>query len=242
MLIGITSDSETVTDTRGCPAPRYFSPAPYAEAVARAGGVPVLLPHVDPQHAMEVLAPLHGLVIAGGSLDVPPAYYNETPRPGLGRTCEERSSFERALYWAALARDLPILGVCGGMQLINVLHGGSLYQDLAERPGTLNHVQPYDRRQPHHVVSVLPESRLARVCDSTQLEVNSTHHQVLNRLGTGVIAVGHSLEGVVEAIEVLDRRFVLGVQWHPEALEGTAHLAIYESLVEAARNRTAART
>ena len=232
--IGITCDFETILDRRGDPLPRYLAPASYVEAVVNAGGLPVLVPHVTPERAEAYLDLLDGIVIAGGAFDVPPAYYGQEPRAGLGRLVEARSAFERQLITHALGRDVPLLGVCGGMQLLNVTLGGTLHQDLAERPGTGVHMQLHDRRQPSHGVTVSPGSLLARLTGLGSLAVNSTHHQVVAALGTRLIASAVADDGVIEAIESPHHRHVLGVQWHPEALAGGEHAALYRWLVDRA--------
>ena len=237
--IGITCDFETVTDRRGAPSPRFIVPSAYVTAVARAGGDPILLPHVDPERAAAYLELLDGLVVAGGDFDIPPHYYGEEPRPGLGKLLEERSAFEHRLLTLALQRDLPVLGVCGGMQLLNVVLGGTLHQDLSERPGTAVHVQPHDKRQPAHAVKVTSGSLLARVTGATTLAVNSTHHQIVNALGPGLTACGIADDGVVEAIEAPRHRYALGVQWHPEVLAAPEHGAVYAGLIEACRTASA---
>ena len=233
--IGITCDFETVTDRRGAPSPRFVAPAAYVAAVTKAGGDPILLPHVDPERAHAYLAILDGLVIAGGDFDIPPRYYGEEARLGLGKLLEERSAFEHRLLDLALQRDLPVLGVCGGMQLLNVVLGGTLHQDLTERPGTTVHVQPHDKRTPSHDVKVMAGSLLGRVTGAASIAVNSTHHQIINTVGKTLTASGIATDGVIEAIEGPQYRYALGVQWHPEVLSAPEHAAIYRGLVEACR-------
>ncbi len=235
VLIGLTCDHETITDSRGAPAPRYLAPEPYVRAVARAGAVPVLLPHAELDDLEELLGPLGALVVTGGDFDLPPSYYGEAQRPCTRRLLEARSNFERALCRAALHAGKPLLGVCGGMQLLNVVLGGTLFQDRSERPGTLDHEQPHDRREPHHEVEIARDSRLRRICGAHTLAVNSTHHQMVRDLGAGVIASAVAPDGVIEAIEVSGRPLTLGVQWHPELLDAPEHQAIYTALVRAAR-------
>ncbi len=233
--IGITCDFETITDRRGAPSPRFVVPAAYVSAVTRAGGDPLLLPHVAAERAAAYLELLDGLVVAGGDFDVPPAYYGQEPRPVLGKLLEERSSFERAILTLALERDLPVLGVCGGMQLLNVVLGGTLHQDLSERPGTGVHVQPHDKRQPAHAITVTAGSLLAKLTGASSIAVNSTHHQVVDAVGGVLRASGIAEDGVVEAIESTKHRYALGVQWHPEVLSSPEHAALYQGLVEASR-------
>lgn len=235
--IGITCDFETITDRRGAPSPRFIVPAAYVSAVVKAGGDPLLLPHVAPDRAAAYLELLDGLVVAGGDFDVPPAYYGQDARPVLGKLLEERSAFERAILTLALERDLPVLGVCGGMQLLNVVLGGTLHQDLTERPGTGVHVQPHDKRQPAHPINVTAGSMLAQLTGSTSFGVNSTHHQIVNTVGSVLRASGIAEDGVVEAIESTRHRWAIGVQWHPEVLSAPEHAALYTGLVEASTAR-----
>jgi putative glutamine amidotransferase len=233
--IGITCDFETITDRRGAPSPRFLVPAAYVTAVAKAGGDPILLPHVGADRAEAYVDLLDGVVIAGGDFDIPPAYYGEEARPKLGKLLEERSDFERAVLTLALQHDLPVLGVCGGMQLLNVVMGGTLYQDLSERDGTGVHVQPHDKREPAHPVVVEAGSLLAKLTGKNAITANSTHHQIVNRIGKGLVASGIADDGVVEAIESSTYRYALGVQWHPEVLAAPEHAALYRGLIDAAR-------
>ncbi len=231
-LIGITCDAETIIDRRGVPSPRYVSPQVYVEAVRAAGADPVLLPYLDLSRVEPLLARLDGIVISGGDFDVPPEYYGEPMRAARGVNLA-RSGFEKALCTAALAQDKPLLGICGGMQMLNVVAGGSLFQDLHERPGTAAHEQPHDKRQPQHSVEIVPGSRLAAIFARRSLEVNSTHHQILKDLGRGVVATARAPDGVIEAIELPGQRFALGVQWHPEAMADDVQWAVYQALVAA---------
>ncbi len=232
--IGISCDFETVTDRRGAPSPRYLLQEAYVTAVEQAGGEPWLLPHLPPERAASVLEVVDGLVLSGGDFDVPPSFYGEEPRHVHG-VREPRSAFERALVVAARDGDVPLLGVCGGMQILTVALGGTRYQDLCEVPGSLQHQQPHDKRRPHHAVSVKPGTLLARLVGGEEIDVNSTHHQVARTLGRGVLASAVAPDGCIEAVEAQGPRFMLGVQWQPEALQHVAaHAAIYRGLVRAA--------
>ena len=240
MLIGITCNLETVTDRRGATVTRLFVPRDYSDAILAAGGCPVLLSVVPRDWVSRVVQRLDGVVISGGAFDVPPAYYGEAPHPRLGPLCEERSAFEREVCLEAMAQHRPLLGICGGMQLLNVVLGGSLFQDLGERDGTQEHQQPQQKRIPQHSVTLAPESRLATVCGAARVEVNSTHHQAVKRLGQGLLVSAQAPDGVIEGVEGADGSFVLGVQWHPEAMpERPEQAAIYAALVQAARDRCA---
>jgi putative glutamine amidotransferase len=209
----------------------------YVDAVLAAGGLPVLLPH-DRATAGAYLALLDGLVVTGGAFDVPPELYGEQPRPRCGPTKPERTAFEKDLLDAALANRLPVLGVCGGMQLMNVARGGTLHQDLGEDLGLAAHEQPPPKDVPSHDVDVAAGTQLAALVGAGRLAVNSTHHQAVRDPGTGVLVSARAPDGVIEAIEVPDHPFALGVQWHPEAVVAheARHGALYRGLVEAARD------
>jgi putative glutamine amidotransferase len=209
----------------------------YVDAVLLAGGLPVLLPH-DRGAAGAYLALLDGLVVTGGAFDVPPESYGELPRPGCGPTKPARTAFEREMLEAALAQRMPVLGVCGGMQLLNVVRGGTLHQDLPAELGVRGHEQPPPKDVPSHDVEVAPGTVLAALVGAGRLRVNSTHHQAVRAPGGGVLVSARAPDGVIEAIEVPDQPFALGVQWHPEAVAAhePRHAAIYRGLVAAARD------
>jgi len=217
---------------------RYELPRAYADAILAAGGLPIFLPHAQ-EVAGAYLSMLDGLVVSGGNFDVPPDLYGERASPRLGETRPERTAFEKDLLEAALAARLPVLGVCGGMQLLNVVRGGTLFQDLPEETGLVGHEQPPPKDVPSHEVQVTPGTVLASVVGPAPLSVNSTHHQAVKEPGAGVLVSGRAPDGVVEAIELPDLRFALGVQWHPEATsrKDPRQAAIYAALVAAAQDR-----
>lgn len=193
--------------------------------------------------ALAALAPAAGLLVTGGDFDVPPARYGQLPHPALGTTLPPRTDFEWALLRAAEVLGMPVLGICGGLQLLVVSRGGSLHQDLALRPGTQAHVQPHDRAQGHHPVQLAPGSLLARALGNVEsCDVNSTHHQVVDRLGSGLCVVATAPDGVVEAVEgPAGGPFLLAVQWHPEAMAAPAQAGIYRAFAGACRAYAAAR-
>jgi putative glutamine amidotransferase len=228
--IGLTLDGD---EGRG----RYELRASYVEAVLAAGGLPILLPHA-PEAAAAYLALLDGLVVTGGAFDVPPELYGEARRKECGPTKPARTAFEKDLLEAALAARLPVLGVCGGMQLLNVVRGGTLHQDLVADLGLAGHEQPAPKDVPSHRAVVAPGTQLAALVGAGPIEVNSTHHQAVKDPGSGVLVSARAPDGVVEAIELPDLPFALGVQWHPEATvrHDPRHAAVYRGLVVAARD------
>jgi putative glutamine amidotransferase len=219
-------------------ASRYEQPRAYADGVARAGGLPLPIPCGDPSLAGEYLAACDGLLVAGGDFDIPPERYGEARRPACGPSRPARTAFEEAMLEGALAAGMPVLGVCGGMQLLAVIRGGTLHQHLPDDLG-VSHEQPPPKDLPSHVVEVGPGSVLERLVGPEPLPVNSTHHQAVSRPGNGVAVSGWAPDGVVEAIEIEGARFVLGVQWHPEALASRdpRQAAILRGLVQAAGER-----
>ena len=190
----------------------------YPQSLERAGAMPVILPPLLPEVIDLLVARLDGLLLTGGP-DLHPGTYGKTPHPALGPTEREIDVFELAVIRAAERRGLPILAICRGMQALNVARGGTLVQDLpSERPGGLPHRQEEAGRVPTHSVSLAEGSRIARIAGTTELEVNSFHHQAIDRLGAGLRPVGWAPDGVIEAVEDATARFVVGVQWHAESL------------------------
>ncbi len=185
----------------------------YPEAVKMAGGFPVLLPIARrPDVIRRYLEEVDGLIIVGGD-DVDPRLYGERPRRGTGMVFRPRLRFECDLYRGARSRQLPILGVCYGMQLLNVLEGGSLYQDIRRDAGARRNHR--NRRQPLTRIRIDRDSRLARVLGTQGATVHCEHHQAVRDVAPGFRPVAFSTEGIVEAIEGRSRE-ILAVQWHPE--------------------------
>ena len=238
--IGLTPDVEDAGG--GDVPPRYVLKSPYADAVLRAGGLPMVLPLAsDPAMIDAFLDRISGLVVTGGAFDVPPEAYGEAAREGLGTLKPARTHFETLLLQAALRRSMPVLGVCGGMQLLNVVLGGTLFQDIQrDLPDARNHEQAHDRGHPSHPVEIRDGTVLAELVGRGQLMVNSTHHQAVSRLGEGLVASAVAPDGVVEAIESSDGAgaFAVGVQWHPELLLQSMplQLGVYRGLVTRARD------
>jgi putative glutamine amidotransferase len=235
--IGLTPD---FTDSRpDSPLAYYELKVAYADAVLRAGGLPLVMPYSDEPGSVEsYLDRLSGLIVTGGAFDVPPEAYGEAPREGLGPLKPGRTAFETALLRAALQRNLPVLGICGGMQLLNVVLGGTLYQDISrELPHTTQHEQKHDRSNPQHPVDVKDGTLLGEAMGRGAVMVNSTHHQAVNKVGEGLVVSAAASDGVVEGIESTQHAFVVGVQWHPELLTQSipAHGGLYRTFIQKAR-------
>ena len=231
-VIGVTLDSEPAGGY--AKLPWYALRQNYCDVVAAAGGVPVALPH-EPELVEHYLGLIDGLVVTGGAFDIDPALYGAGERHRTVTLKERRTSFEWAITRGAVERDLPVLGICGGQQLLNVVLGGTLIQHIPDAvPGALAHEQPNPRTEPGHDVAVLPGSLLHRVTGAALLPVNSAHHQAAERVGEGIVVSATAPDGVIEAIEDPRRRFCLGVQWHPEYGISPGDTALVEAFVEAA--------
>lgn len=214
-------------------------PTTYTQAVERAGGAPILIPlYLSEETLYAIYSRLDGLLLAGG-VDVHPREFGEPVLPECGEIDEARDAVELRLTRWALAEGQPILGICRGIQLLNVAAGGSLYQDIATQVGTpQNHKHrpgdPYDLRV--HAVEIQPDSRVAQILGTTRLEVNSLHHQALKRIAPGLRVSARAPDGIVEAVEAEDGRFILGVQFHPELLEDDERMArLFQAFVASAR-------
>jgi putative glutamine amidotransferase len=231
-LIGITLDSEPAGGWSKLPW--YALRQNYCEAVAKAGGLPVPLPH-EPELAEQYLQKLSGLVITGGAFDVDPALFGANSRHETVRTKDRRTAFEYAIVKGAYQRDLPMLGICGGQQLMNVVLGGTLIQHIPDEvPGALAHEQPNPRTEPGHNVKVVSGTLLHRVTQMLELPVNSAHHQAVKSVGPGIIVNATAPDGVIEGIEDPRKRFVLGVEWHPEYSISPGDDRIFDAFIRAA--------
>lgn len=201
---------------------RVRANAAYTDAVDAAGLRPYILPVIDPAKADSLLDGMDGLLLTGGE-DVDPQRYDAFPHPRLGDVHPERDALELALVLAAQARRIPTLAICRGIQVVNVALGGTLVQDIPSQwPGALPHDGEWPRSKRVHDVRVAPGSGLARALGVEQLTVNSFHHQAVARLATGLSAVAHAPDGIIEGIEWQDDNWwMVGVQWHPEELTHT---------------------
>jgi putative glutamine amidotransferase len=209
--------------------------ADYVESVREAGGEPVELDWntLSPSEALDAL---DGLVLTGGP-DVDPARYGEAAHPNVKPAEPARDAFELELAARAVERDLPTLAICRGMQVLNVAAGGTLMQDI---PSALPSAAPHAVNDPKnaiaHPVKIAPGSRVAELLGLTQVDVNSRHHQAVNRPAPGLVVTATAPDGIVEAVEKPDARFCVAVEWHPENFVATGEfLPLFRGLVEEAR-------
>ena len=221
-VIGITADlSPAQRNSNGVRREAsHFLPHRYCRAVENAGGVALIVPAMNSNAAVRRLFDLvDGLLISGGDFDIDPSYYGEKPIAGLGVIKQERTEFELDLAMAALKRDLPVLGLCGGEQAINVVLGGTLYQDIpSQLPQAGNHQQSHKKEIGGHRITVHERTRLREILRRRRVEVNTTHHQAVKQIGKGLIVNATAEDGLIEGIESERHSFVIGVQWHPEVL------------------------
>jgi putative glutamine amidotransferase len=235
-VIGVTLDSEPPGGYSKYPW--YALRRNYLDAIAAAGGLPLALPHI-PDLAEAYLDRIDALVVTGGAFDVDPALYGVADRHPTVTCKQGRTAAELALINAALVRDLPFLGICGGQQLLAVALGGTLIQHIpAENAETatlerLAHEQPNPRHEPGHDVAVVAGTLLHRIVGSATMRVNSSHHQAVRDPGPYAMVDAVAPDGVIEGIEDRRFRFCLGVQWHPEFHIDPGDRRIFDALIAA---------
>ncbi len=231
-VIGLTLDRE---------GPGGYSKLPwyalrenYVRVLVERGALPLLLPD-EPDLAEAYLERIDGLVVTGGDFDIDPTHFGVKERHASVTTKDRRTAFELAITRAAHRRNLPILGICGGQQLLNVALGGTLVQHIPDEvKNALAHEQPNPRNEPGHAVAVAEGSLLHRITGARTLAVNSAHHQAVKTVAGAVVVDAVAPDGVIEGIEDPSRRFCLGVQWHPEYLVSEGDAKIFAAFVAAA--------
>lgn len=240
-IIGITANS-TYIDNRSYPELHKINASPrnISKAVTQAGGLPIIIPVNEPAIAEKYAKVIDGLILSGGE-DVTPELYGEVARNTIKVTYPKRDEAEVALTKKVIQNGKPILGICRGLQLLNVIFGGTLYQDLSENENLfIKHIQDTPSNHPIHTVVMEPDSYMATFLEK-EIFVNSYHHQAIRDLGEGLRISGTSDDGTIEAIESLDEKTnVVAIQWHPENLyyKHKDHMGLFENLVERARMNT----
>jgi putative glutamine amidotransferase len=220
-LIGVTPDFNAGDRKEwGGREPAYFLRARYIRAIEELGGIPIVLPLVADRGARRRLVNhIDGLLLTGSGPDLAPELYGERQQYKFRVMSQRRATFELAMAQLARAADLPLLGICGGMQSLNVAFGGSLYQDIgSQRSRPLQHRQAAPATELTHPVEIATKSLLHRIVRTKTMRVNSSHHQSVKEVAPSLQASAVAPDGIIEAIESPTQRFLLGIQWHPEFL------------------------
>jgi putative glutamine amidotransferase len=232
--IGVTLDAEPPADTPDGYSryPWYALRQNYSGAIEAAGGVPLALPHNG--LAEQYLDIIDALVITGGGFDVDPSMYGETSMHDSVTLKPARTIAEMALLQGALKRNIPVLGICGGEQLLAVVLGGTLIQHIPDSiENCLNHRQHNPRHEPGHEVSIVPGTMLHRIVGVSSMAVNTSHHQAVRSPGPHAVVNATTSDGVIEGIEDARYKFCLGVQWHPEFHISPGDRAIFDAMIAA---------
>jgi len=238
-LIGIVPDFREGCSTGYSKGNYYALRTNYVEMVNHAGGAAVLLTY-DYDLIDSYLESLDGIVIVGGYFDIHPKRYGEEEIHPTVKLNAIREEFEQELGRKALESSLPFLGICNGMQLLNVLHGGKVIQHIPDDEKLMDHEQTHidgfgDYHTPYHEVEIVKNSKLFSVVGAEKIKTNSSHHQAARNAGTGLEVAARASDGVIEAIEKPGHPFCIGVQWHPEFSTSTADQKIFEGFVKAAK-------
>ncbi|MDX1974712.1 MAG: gamma-glutamyl-gamma-aminobutyrate hydrolase family protein [Rickettsiales bacterium] len=231
-IIGITLDHEAGGPGQYSKMPWYALRQNYCDAIDYFGAIPIPLPH-EVAMVDDYLNLIDGLMITGGAFDVPPSFYGEKSAHPSVTTKDRRTQFEWAITKGAVDRKMPVLGICGGQQLLNVVLGGSLIQHIPDSiDDALEHEQKNPRTEPGHPVAIEPGTLLHQIVSRDTMHVNTAHHQAVALPAPGMIVNARSPDGVIEGIELKDHPFCLGVQWHPEYRVDPGDLQIFAAFVE----------
>lgn len=191
----------------------------YHKSVAANGGIPIILPFINPEMTLETLPLCDGIILSGGE-DVDPQFYGQDPHIHLGPTLPDRDLVEIEIVKYAIRHNIPILAICRGVQILNVALGGALIQDIpSQMKEPIKHSQTEERRRDTHWVTISTDSKLFQILGANRIRVNSLHHQALDKVSNDLRVVAMSSDGIVEAVEYIhSSTFTVGVQWHPESM------------------------
>lgn len=232
IFLDINSDSEKYSYA---PLPWYALRACYSDNVEKLGGLPVMLPYN--QDIDSTLNLIDGLIIPGCDEDINPKFYGHEIKSDKVKTKDPRAEYELEFTKRALMQNMPILGICNGLQLINTIFGGTLIQHIPDHYQTnLNHEQSPPKNIPTHSVIIKNDTLLAGMAQATEIMVNSTHHQAIDIVGSGLLVSGVAPDGIIEAIESKDYKFLVGVQWHAEYLNSELDVNLFKKLIEFSSN------
>ena len=234
-VIGITLDWED-SPTYSTMHPWYALRTNYASVISGANGVPITLPY-DLQAIDQYIEMIDGLMVTGGDYDLDPSVYGEETSTKTRVVRNNRTDFEMALLKAALAKNIPILAICAGEQLLTAMHGGKLLQDIQTTyPNALNHEQKHmgiHMSKTSHSIDIVPDTLLHKIVQKNKMMVNSSHHQAVKSVGPSMIISATATEdGIIEAVEMPGYAFVLGIEWHPEYLASNDDSLIINAFIQ----------
>ena len=235
-IIGLAGNNITMKSGSIREIERVYVNEDYVRAVEKAGGIPIILPIVHDEAGIRKQAGLCSGIIMTGGQDLHPKCYGEEARQGLGNVNLAVDEYQMKLLKAALAEEMPVLAICRGHQVLNAVCGGTIYQDLAEMPApALKHVQDSKRYEVAHKIDIHADSILWSMLGDSAW-VNSYHHQCVKKVGEGLRVTARSSDGSIEGLELADREFVVGVQWHPEMMASNADemLCLFRRLIDVA--------
>ena len=240
-IIGITPDYNAGDrEDMGGKEPTYFLRARYVQAIEDAGGLPIVLPLVtDKSQQNQLLGQVDGLLITGSGSDLDPELYGERQCVPFRQMSQQRSDLELGISRLAFRGRIPTLGICGGMQSINVALGGTLIQDIAaQHSSAINHLPSVSATRKAHGISIAPRTLLERIVGKLKIRVNSSHHQSVKKVPGRLVTSAVAPDDVIEAIEAPHHPFLLGVQWHPEFLykHDPIQKKLFQALIKAAKS------
>lgn len=232
-IIGIVLDLVKKSDNDKAYSNRdhYALRCDYSDVITSLGAVPLYIPYcldID-----RILESIDGLIIPGGDEDINPKFYGQKIISDKVKVNDKRASFELSLAKRALELDMPIFGICNGLQLINVVMGGTLIQHIPDRiQSDINHEQPKPKEIPTHSVFIKEDTLFRSLSEADKIEVNTTHHQSIDEIAPGLLVSGRAPDGIIEAIESTNHQFVVGVQWHSEYLNTDLDRNLFKRLIE----------
>ncbi len=234
-IIGITLDEEEKHTYSKYPW--YAARKNYADSIEKAGGISIFLPN-NLKAINQYISIINGLVVTGGDFDIDPRIYGQKILSPKVSTKKNRTNFEFKLTEIALKKNKPVLGICGGQQLINVIFGGTLIQHIPDALDTkINHEQTNPRNEASHFVNIKKKTKLYEIVKSEKMFVNSAHHQAVDKVGKKLIASAFSDDGLIEGIESKEFSYCIGIQWHPEFLIDKKDIYIFKSLINSAKEK-----
>lgn len=239
--IGITQSATDLAGVYRWPS-RYafdFLKTEYHRSISDAGGIPLPLVNAfDIKVMKEYMELIDGLLVIGGD-DMDPKYFGQKPHKSIIMTSPRRDNFELKTIRLALNKNIPVFGICRGHQVINIALGGTIYQDLSCAPfKTLKHADPKEKKNRFHTVKIEKGTILSEIIGGGSIEVNSSHHQIIDKIAKKLVASAYSSDGVIEGLEGPDYRFLVTVQWHPEMISRRAHSKkLFKAFVDACRQK-----